>query len=792
MRSAPQSVNTVILAIASGGASLPVQLGGNATLQTIKNTVTSPTFINTLVHTFGGAYDEAIKDGQDRPTAITKALIQSIPESLIEQAGGLETIVSKLENMTYGLFGTALMSAIEEGLEEILQYPLDALSKKITYAPETPWYSTTETAVINPPQMLESGAVGFTSGGLFGGGTQMVSDIKSYMPGIQTQQNVDVKAKDGKSQNLNFDDLRRMSDNVESDITQQQATEQQETVQPKPQETAPVKTQEQKLDEAIKQQQGIVDDLSYRKFYLEHDVEAELETEAVKLEELKAQKEKLLADRQAEAEREQRAYDYEQGNISLEQIMSESEVKDSKPVKKTKQNIVELYHGGGVSPNKFDVEKASSEAHSGRGFYAGDKAYAEEWAKERGGRVHPVKIDVTNFFDEFNINNDDSRYQKVKDLLLEAGVNGKNIENNFGGGGTFEWFAKILSQKSNEKNTMFPGSRQMSEILKKAGFSGAITEFRDSKQYVAYTNDAIQGQVQPETITVNKVTTVRSEPKIDKTYRQQYNNIDEIKIQISKYYDNVPDVNKELVDSGAQAIADLQKTENLYRGVPEKLTGVQNDLRGDSGALPGQKPYKTIGKAFSNDLINTGKVNLTGVTFNNIEDLAVLSQVYRDPRFETFRIIYTKDNSIVGTDAITSRMPGSAVAFLGSNKSQHFNRISDRMKRMQADGYYLLHNHPGKTTKPSRSDLGVTQTYAKNISGFKGHLIINSNKYTEIYQDAGVMKGNEDMPLSLGDDLLYNPAIEHPLLNKEIDSSVKLAQIAKQVQLDKEVSIAYR
>ena len=234
----------------------------------------------------------------------------------------------------------------------------------------------------------------------------------------------------------------------------------------------------------------------------------------------------------------------------------------------------------------------------------------------------------------------------------------------------------------------------------------------------------------------------------------------------------------------------ISKTENLYRGFLKTYRSPKR-LAGDSGALPGQKPYKTIGKAFSNDLINTGKVNLTGVTFNNIEDLAVLSQVYRDPRFETFRIIYTKDNSIVGTDAITSRMPGSAVAFLGSNKSQHFNRISDRMKRMQADGYYLLHNHPGKTTKPSRSDLGVTQTYAKNISGFKGHLIINSNKYTEIYQDAGFMKGNEDMPLSLGDDLLYNPAIEHPLLNKEIDSSVKLAQFAKQVQLDKEVSIAF-
>ena len=178
-----------------------------------------------------------------------------------------------------------------------------------------------------------------------------------------------------------------------------------------------------------------------------------------------------------------------------------------------------------------------------------------------------------------------------------------------------------------------------------------------------------------------------------------------------------------------------KKTENLYRGVPEKLTGVQNDLRGDSGALPGQKPYKTVGKAFSNDLINTGKVNLSGVTFNNIEDLAVLSQVYRDPRFETFRIIYTKDNSIVGTDAITSRMPGSAVVFLGSNKSQHFNRISDRMKRMQADGYYLLHNHPGKTTKPSRRFGGYTDLCKKIYLVLKGILLsiqTNIQKYTRM------------------------------------------------------------
>lgn len=621
---------------------------------------------------FANTYHEAVNMGADEDRAIAAALLSSYIESLIEKGGVQKAIKEGTFGQTISLF----RDGFGEGMEEFWQGFLSpAAMKYIAEIDDIPVYG--EGGIVDPKRSLQETISGIVLA--FG-----MSGIGRYSnSGYEANLNLSKEQKPlMKELNKVIDEQRKkvdeltarkevLKENVDAELItasyaleqltniknnfidqvlseqSQQPTQSEETrppaaqqeqaepvtpavipaIEPKETKQQKPKSPEQRLDEAIKQQQAVVDDLSYRKFYLEHDVEAELEAESVKLEELKAQKEKLLADRQAEAQRAQRAYDYEQGNISLEQIMSESEVRDTK--------------------------------------------------------------------------------------------------------------------------------------------------------------------TDPKTITVNKVTTVRSEPKIDKTYRQQYNNIDEIKTQISKYYDNVPDVNKELVDSGAQAIADLQKTENLYRGVPEKLTGVQNDLRGDSGALPGQKPYKTIGKAFSNDLINTGKVNLTGVTFNNIEDLAVLSQVYRDPRFETFRIIYTKGNSIVGTDAITSRMPGSAVVFLGSNKSQHFNRISDRMKRMQADGYYLLHNHPGKTTKPSRSDLVVTQTYAKNISGFKGHLIINSNKYTEIYQDAGFMKGNEDMPLSLGDDLLYNPAIEHPLLNKEIDSSVKLAQIAKQVQLDKEVSIAF-
>ena len=67
-------------------------------------------------------------------------------------------------------------SALEEGLEEVLQYPFEGLGKKATYAPETPVFSTKEQAVINPIQQAQAGLVGGIAGGLLGGGSRVLSN----------------------------------------------------------------------------------------------------------------------------------------------------------------------------------------------------------------------------------------------------------------------------------------------------------------------------------------------------------------------------------------------------------------------------------------------------------------------------------------------------------------------------------------------------------------------------------------------------------------------------------------
>ncbi|WP_207644962.1 hypothetical protein [Dehalobacter sp. TeCB1] len=281
-------------------------------------------------------------------------------------------------------------------------------------------------------------------------------------------------------------------------------------------------------------------------------------------------------------------------------------------------------------------------------------------------------------------------------------------------------------------------------------------------------------------------------PKVDSVYKSQYNNIDDIKGQISKYYDGV-NADREMIDNATQAITDLKKTEDLHAG-GNQAGNTLNNLRGNSEAIQSQKPFKTVGKAFSNDLINTGKVNLAGNKFNDVKDLATLSQVYRDPRFETFRIVYTNNGTVVGTEAISSRMPGSAAVFVG-DKEGFVKYLKNKMGRVKADGYYLLHNHPGKTVKPSQADINATSYYANTVPGFKGHIIINSNKYTEMYPVVNngqiALSGNEDVPLTLGKDILYNPSVPHPLLGTAINSSDTLAKVAKQVQLDKNMSTAF-
>ena len=134
-------------------------------------------------------------------------------------------------------------------------------------------------------------------------------------------------------------------------------------------------------------------------------------------------------------------------------------------------------------------------------------------------------------------------------------------------------------------------------------------------------------------------------------------------------------------------------------------------------------------------------IDLRDIKINSREDLVKVCQTFRNPKYETFRIIYMRDNNIVNYETITSRLPNSCDIFKVKAKTpfqkniKGYQDISRRMYRLGANGYYLQHNHPSGNAKASINDMWVTQEIDENIKGFKGHIIVDHGTYSWIEKD---------------------------------------------------------
>ena len=148
-------------------------------------------FLFSLSQAYGGAYGQARDEGVDHKQARNAALLQGIPQAAIEVMGGVENLIGKSAGK--GFLKTVGRAALEEGLEEVFQYPFEGLAKKLTYAPETPVASVKESAILNPVEMGQSALVGGLAGGLFGGATNVMTNVMTNgvrlpKPKQQTQQ----------------------------------------------------------------------------------------------------------------------------------------------------------------------------------------------------------------------------------------------------------------------------------------------------------------------------------------------------------------------------------------------------------------------------------------------------------------------------------------------------------------------------------------------------------------------------------------------------------------------------
>jgi hypothetical protein len=137
-------------------------------------------------------------------------------------------------------------------------------------------------------------------------------------------------------------------------------------------------------------------------------------------------------------------------------------------------------------------------------------------------------------------------------------------------------------------------------------------------------------------------------------------------------------------------------------------------------------------RKFSKDFVDNGYIDLNGKTINDATDVADMAQIFRNPKYETFRVIYMKGNTIVGQEAVSSKTPNETMIYTEKSMARGLYKINNRMERLGADGYYLLHNHPTGVAKASDADINTTKIISKKINGFLGHVIINSGTYALI------------------------------------------------------------
>lgn len=200
---------------------------------------------------------------------------------------------------------------------------------------------------------------------------------------------------------------------------------------------------------------------------------------------------------------------------------------------------------------------------------------------------------------------------------------------------------------------------------------------------------------------------------------------------------------------------------------------------------------KTIYNAINEDNIMKKYVDLRDIKIESRNDLLKTCQVFKNPKFETFRIIYMRNNKIINYESITSKIPNSCNVFRVKAKTPYlktikgFEDINRRMYRLGANGYYLQHNHPSGNAKASINDMILTERLSKNVKGFKGHIIVDHGTYAWIERDTrtGKLKANNNIFIDYLPTLNSQELIkDSPLLHKTISSRNELARLMYDVK----------
>lgn len=213
--------------------------------------------------------------------------------------------------------------------------------------------------------------------------------------------------------------------------------------------------------------------------------------------------------------------------------------------------------------------------------------------------------------------------------------------------------------------------------------------------------------------------------------------------------------------------------------------GIQMEM--DLAGLLKKNEIKTVFDAFKRELIYDGGIDFVGRTFKNANELAVAANVFRDPRFETFRYFFVDgEGKVVLNTGVTSKIPNTSPLAAGKDDKARGKYLSDLFNAALSKGattLYLLHNHPSGNPTPSKADFAATgwlKEYAEQgpIS-IGGSVVIDHNLYA-LYDESG--------RYTLYDHNDYKKEAVDPLLapGKTINGPSDLLAVARTVNAEKD------
>ncbi len=233
-------------------------------------------------------------------------------------------------------------------------------------------------------------------------------------------------------------------------------------------------------------------------------------------------------------------------------------------------------------------------------------------------------------------------------------------------------------------------------------------------------------------------------------------------------YDNLEtrdDTRAAQLDAGRQAAADLRRRFRAHRG------------RGRTGADDGT--VSVLGSRLYEGFVAGRAQQLIGQRVETPADLAALAQVYRDPRFETLRLLYVRNGQVVGESGFSSRLP--AVVAVPAREALN-DKLRAEIEAFAADGFFVLHNHPSGSAEPSIADVRLTNQIAvDNRQHFRAHVVIDHNEFAVIRDGGNVERVRA--PWLDGIDFKSRPELEHRLLGLSISDPQHVAELAKALQI---------